>query len=310
MLLDSERRSFRDGNRRRSPNRTQILMVNARVNEQRRARNHKIGAIVLTLIALAGLGWATVSGASWMGTVLYSNNDVYTIRKIDIVSNGRLKAEHIREYGRFSEGMNLFELDIEKIRRDLEHVPLVRSAEVVRQLPDTLIVRVTERAAIARIGRDDRKYFLAVDRDGYVLGPTARSPHLPVITGVDDAGLTPGSVVKESSVADALVAIDICDEPELSHAVKIVSLDVDRPDFLDIRLAQGERVLLSRENMKTKLTSLADILTTAANSGDTVESVDLTVERNFPVRYREREVEAHAPAKSAPKQAASAKKHR
>jgi cell division protein FtsQ len=288
MWLDSEGRTFREGNRKRSTSRTQILLVNARVSEQRRARNHKIGAIVLTIVALSGLGLATVYGANRTGAALFSSNPVYTIEHIEIASNGRLRPEHIREYGKFAEGMNLFEVDIEQVRRDLERVPLVRDAEVVRQLPDTLIVRVTERTAIARIGSDDRKYYLAVDRDGYILGPTARSPHLPVITGMRDQGLSPGSVIGESAVADALVAIDLCDDGSLAQSVHIASLGVDNPEYLDLRLAQGERVLLSRENMKAKLDSLADILRTASASGDSVESVDLTVERNFPVKYKDR----------------------
>jgi cell division protein FtsQ len=288
MWLDNESRSFKEGNRRRASPRTQILLVNARVSEQRRARNHKIGAIVLAVVALGGLGLATVYGANRTGAALFSNNPVYTIRRIDITSNGRLRPEHIREYGKFSEGMNLFAVDIEKVRQDLERVPLVRDAEVARQLPDTLIVRVTERTAIARIGRDDKRFYLAVDRDGYVLGPTSRSPHLPIITGMRDEGLAPGSVIRESAVADALVAIDLCDDGVLAEAVRIASLDVDNPEYLDIKLAQGEHVLLSRENMKFKLDSLAEILRTASNTGDAVESVDLTVERNFPVKYKER----------------------
>ena len=50
-FLDSDSRSkFGEGNRRRSSPRQPILMVNARMSEQRRERNHKVGAIVLLVV--------------------------------------------------------------------------------------------------------------------------------------------------------------------------------------------------------------------------------------------------------------------
>ena len=288
-FLDSDSRSkFGEGNRRRSSPRQPILMVNARMSEQRRERNHKVGAIVLLIVSVTLLVLATVSGAHLVGNSLFARNDQFIIRHLDLKSNGRLLPLHLMEYGHISEGMNLFAVDIQKVRKDLESVPLISKAEVYRELPDTLVVRVTERSAIARIGRDDKKFVLAVDREAYVLGPTARAPNLPVITGMSEKGLTPGSIVQDSSVRDALVAIDLCESSEVGRTVKIISVDTSNPEYLDIRLAQGERVLMSRENIRLKLERLDESLKTAANVGEVIASIDLTVDRNFPIRYRER----------------------
>jgi cell division septal protein FtsQ len=49
------------------------------------------------------------------------------------------------------EGENLLGLDLARVKRDLELVPLIRSAAVERVPPNTLRIRVSEREPLARV---------------------------------------------------------------------------------------------------------------------------------------------------------------
>lgn len=281
-----------NGNRRRGGPRDPLLMVNARGSDRGRDRAHKIGAIVVLLVAGAGSVWAAVSGAGLLGEWLFARNDHFTVRRVDVRSNGRLQPSHIREYGHVAEGMNLFGVSIDQVRRDLESVPLIRSAEVQRDLPDTLVVRVTERTALARIAEGAAGFPVAVDQDGYVLGPSLGRTDLVLISGLSEKGLAPGSVVRERAVLDALNVLEVCDTTKLGSVVRIASIDVRNPEYLDIRLASGARVQMGRDQLSFRLERLADIVRTSTELGQEVVTADLTVDRNFPVEYRKAEARA------------------
>ncbi len=273
-------------NRRRGSSRDQLLMVSARASDKGRDRVHKIGAIVLLLVAVAGSVWAAVSGAHRLGEWLFVHNDKFTIQHLDLQSTGRLQPSHLREYARVEEGLNLFALDIDQIRQDLESVPLVRSAEVWRDLPDRLMVRVTERTALARIAEGAGGFPLAVDEDGYVLGPSAGRAGLPLIGGLSERGLAPGSVVREGAVLDALQMLHLCDASKLGTIIKFHTIDVRQPDYLDVRLTSGARIQMGRDQLRMRLEKLADLLQTSAAMNQEIVTADLTVDRNFPVQYR------------------------
>lgn len=272
-------------NRRRAPVNQPLLTVQARISDQKKARMHKWGAILALLVALAGIGWVAKTGYEYLGRVLFSGNELFAIRELDLRSDGVLRAAHIREYARVDEGDNLFAVDIRELRRQLENIPLIQSAEIRRQLPDTLVIRVSERVPLARLGIEDGQYHLAVDREGHVLGPSARSPRLPAITGYRATGLRPGSIVHDPLFADALKVVDLCDRTRLGQRIKIRSINVSDPEFLDLRLVDGEQVLLNRNDIEMRLQMLEDALQTARNRGDVLQ-INLTGDTNIPITFR------------------------
>jgi len=126
----------------------------------------------------------------------------------------------------------------------------------------------------------------AIDREGHVLGPSSRTPGLPAITGLRDRGLRPGSYLEEQLVRDALSVLDIIDTTRLSQVIRVATIDVRHPEYLDIRLRDGERVLMGRDRLDWRLTRLAQSLQTAAQLGRSIMTIDLTVNKNPPVEWR------------------------
>mgnify|MGYP003586434478 CR=1 FL=1 len=281
--LDFGRRAT---NRRRDYGPHALLAVNARFSVQRSERMHRFGAIVLLLVVLAGGTAALWWGTRAVGRTLFSGNDRFVLRYLDISSDGRLRPEHIREYAHLEEGMNLFAADLAKVRRDLESVPVVGSVELERRLPDTLVVRVRERVPAARLDAAVLAYPMAVDREGVVLGPSSVTPHLPSITGLRGRGLRPGEHVAEAGVQGALRVLELCESPAMGRFLKVGRIDVGHPDYLDLQLASGERVLLGERDVETRLLRLCEIIKAAADRGRAIAAVDMTVDRNFPVQYR------------------------
>jgi cell division protein FtsQ len=271
---------------RRENRRNSILMVSARMSDQRKERAHRVGAILLVTVVLAGIVWVVLLGAKLIGQTLFSENDRFIIKHLNITSDGKLQPEHICEYAHIDEGMNLFAIDLKQVREDLASVPIVSAVSVSRKLPDTLEITVSERIPAARLGEESTGYPLAVDRGGFVLGPTSISQQLPSITGLQEKGLRPGAQVGDPGVKNALHIIELCDTPSFSRFLKINNVDISHTEYLEVRLLRGERILLSRENVDAKLTKLCEIMKHTADMGQAIAAIDMTVDKNFPVQYQ------------------------
>ena len=182
-------KSSRRTNRRKKTNVDEILQVNARSQEQKRARTRWISAVVVLIVAVAGCAWVGVMGADWIRVQLFASNSLFAIRNLDIRTDGTLKPQELREQYNLQPGVNLFAINLAKIHADLLTWPVVRSVEIRRQLPDTLVLRVGERVATAMLVTE--KMSLPLDRDGHVLVLRAATTRLPVITGGQAPGLAP-----------------------------------------------------------------------------------------------------------------------
>lgn len=266
-----------------------IFMVNARMVEKKKARTRKIGALVLFGAVFAGLCWLSMAGIAFMGRRLFSENDRFLIRYLEIRNpNGRLKADQVKSYVRYagiplSEESNLFAEDIRGIQHALENVALIKQAAVRRQLPDTLLIDIVERVAVARLGSEGDEYYFETDHEGYVL-PSSFSDQLTTITGHRRAGLRPGDAIGDASFHDALQLLDYCETLRLKQPLKIARIDVRRPDYLDVILKSGQRVFLSRRALEENVDRLVRILQKNHELGLNRKFIDLTVANNVPAR--------------------------
>ena len=267
--------------RRRNRPRESVLKVAARSVERRRTIRHRIGAALVLLVGIPAVLAGLVFGgrAAWLA--LFEENDYFRIRRIEVTTDGNLGAGHVQEYAKVREGMNLFAVHPQEVRESLLSVPVIANAQVGRRLPDTLVIEVAERVAVARLGRPGSGSPLAVDAAGHVLGPSSVRPSLPAILGVRDNGLRPGDVVKDPMLQDALKVLVICNRSEMREAMSVETIDLENEEYLVLGLKSGERVLLSGPKLEDKLTDLLAMLDAARDKGLGLAEYDLTVDRNF-----------------------------
>lgn len=274
---NDDRNSYK---KRKTVQRSPVYTFHARAAEKRNESMHKVSAIALLIAALGGVGWLLIAGAGQINQWLFAKNDRFLIENLDISSTGTLSPEHVQQFGNISVGQNLFDVDISTIRKKLEDGPLIKSAEIQRKLPSTLVVRVNERTPLARIAYDMTGKFLSIDRDGHVLKverPGASS--MPVIKGFSDRGISPGSVLRDDGAKDALQVIGMCNSSPLSQVIQIATIDVSHSDYLDLSLQGGIKVLLPRNTPRSKL---EDLVVYLRESAGRLNFIDLTLDRNIP----------------------------
>ncbi len=231
----------------------------------------------------AFLSWWLVreAGAMW-----FWRNPRFLIRSLDIRVAGRtITDRHVREYMGLSEGTNLFSFNMRRAHDEFcARTPVVRSVVMERRLPDTLSIEVRERTVMARIGRSPA---WGVDREGWLFPLRAIPRDLPVLTGLPEGRLKAG-VRLEPRVTSALDIIETCNRTRLGDDIRIASIDVRSPEFLELSLAGGERVRLAWTGMEQpatpeslaalerKLQVLAQALRAAELRGRRIANLDLT----------------------------------
>ncbi len=266
--------------RARNRRRESVLQA-AAVSGRRRALRRRLLFGGLGLAALAALTAGLVWGGCAAWHALFTGNEYFQIRQIDVTTDGTLGRDLIQEYAKVRLGQNLFAVRPREIRELLLLVPVIANAQVGRRLPDTLIIEVAERVAVARLGRPGSGSPLAVDATGHVLGPSSVRASLPVILGVRDVGLRPGDTVRDPMLQKALQILELCNQTELRREVEVATLDIGRDDLIDVGLMTGEQVLLSRDRLREKLDKLRAMRSEARRRGLDLAVYDLTVDRNY-----------------------------
>src|SRR5687768_4303661 len=81
-------------------------------------------------------------------------------------------------------GLNLFQIDIASVQRDLRAIAWIDRIEIEKKLPDTLRIRITERTPVAlAFSESELRY---VDEHGVAfaaLSPAVGNPDLPLVSG-------------------------------------------------------------------------------------------------------------------------------
>lgn len=163
----------------------------------------------------------------------------FQLDTIEIVGSSRYDAAEIKASLSIQKEDNLFLWN--KVRDGkalLEKFPYLDTVEIRRELPDTIVVTVTETTAVLAV-LSDTGYFL-VNEHGKVLEQSADTQGLPVAFGVSLLGYHAGQTVTHTSdaFADALLTVlEALHTEDMLADVDFVNLQ----SLTDIRVGYGGR---------------------------------------------------------------------
>ncbi len=287
---------------RRLNKREHVLEVKLRSSQVRAARMRFVtGLMAVFLTIFFGL-LITWRGGEWILNRLVYQNDAFAIRNIDIRTDGVIAPEQLRRWAGIKAKDNLLALDLARVKRDLELVPLIESASVERVLPTTLRVRVTEREPVAQVYTLQRKVdgtgyvpmVYHLDAAGYVMLPPdsrirsdAVPPSvdaLPTITGVNAAELQPGRKVDSAQIMAALDLLQQFDASPMVGVADIKYIDISRPEVLRVGTSQNTEIIFSPDKMGWQLQRWRTVYDYSLRMGKAVAGLDLSVTNNLPAR--------------------------
>lgn len=212
-----------------------------------------------------------VLGSFWIWGEIRSH-ERFSVSVIELAGPDRVDPR-IEEIAESCRGRNLFEIDLEELSARFETVDWVEEAAIVKLLPHTLSIEITEREPVAIVIRRGREWW--VDEEGAIFEPIAgeRSdlPRLETLTRARTAEALAflGSLERrDPALHDRIVRLT-----PLAHAQWVVE-----------ERELGTRIILSERDVIGKWRSLYGIARTEAWQRGVVEYADLRFDRQIVVR--------------------------
>ncbi|HEU4641369.1 MAG TPA: FtsQ-type POTRA domain-containing protein [Gemmatimonadaceae bacterium] len=144
----------------------------------------RIGWRAPAIVAVAAL----VASAPWWGTRLLSHLSYFQLHRIEIYGRHYIQPADVLARLRVDTNTSIW-TDLGVLERRVASHPQVRSVEIERKLPGTLVVRLVENAPVAFV--PDARGLRVVDAAGRALpiDPSRTSVDLPVVPRADTAVL-------------------------------------------------------------------------------------------------------------------------
>ena len=221
--------------------------------------SRRVPRAITAIVAVLALGisaWVVVT------------SPLFDIQRIDVRGNRQLSDEDVVRMSGAHVGNNLLTLSLEKVRRSLMRSPWVAAVDPIRSLPSTLVLRVTERSAVAWIS--DPGGYAALAGDGIVVERGTGSPD-----GLVSIGSTTSSVPVGRRVhgLDAQLRVTASLSSELRATVEAANVEGNEVELL---LAGGAKVLYGEvESLKAKNAALASMLRYARKNQIEIEYLDV-----------------------------------
>ena len=251
-----------------------------------------LGAVALFVGVWHGGGYLLKSG--------FYQNDHFSVRSVDIRTEGVIQSSQIQAWARVQKGDNLFGLDLQRVKRDLEMVPLIETAAVDRVLPETLRLRITERRPLAQVigykQQGDgtlRRVRYWIDGHGVVIPPidpkltTTDAPPkwMPLIVGLSQAELMPGRGIDSPQLSAALELIRQFDLSPMAGLAHLRQIDVSRRETMEVVTWQGGRMTLALHGLDRQLSRWRQIHDLGRQYQRAIATADLSIKNNLPVKW-------------------------
>lgn len=295
--------SKRPVNTRRTPAKNRrgqhILDVNVRAHQASRQRTQRVFGVFSVAFIFFGLGAGLFFGGRKLAQRFFLKNPDYNLAVIDVQTDGILAPDAIAAAAQLVKGTNIFKVDLDGARARLSAIPEVDKVDVTRQLPDRVMIDVTERKPVAWVTlmhansapRDEvvsSGNSLLIDANGILLPPKkqpTQNSHLPIIRGYSGPTIL-GQSADGDEIRSALDLLHAHEDSLVAARYQIEEVDLSKHFALVVTDQNGSRTMLGLDDMNKQLKKMESILEAAEQRGEKVDTINLLVENNTPVTFQ------------------------
>ena len=137
-----------------------------------------------------------------------TQSSCFSAQTIIVEGNHRLSKEAILKQADVKPGDNILDVNLKNVRYRLLANPWIAAADVGREIPDTIHIRVTERVPVAKV-KLDRFYY--IDEMGQIVKHVEPSDQttLPVVTGLELSDMDLSDPARPTVLEDILEVLHL-----------------------------------------------------------------------------------------------------
>lgn len=231
----------------------------------RRQRLLNGGKIALGLMLVLGTAAGTALGAYRFAVT----SPRFALGSIEVSSSRRLNDVALARAAGIPEQANIFSIDLQAAEQKLLEDPWVRTVHMVRKLPDTLVVDLIEREAVALATLDGQVFLVDAAGEPFKRW-SAGDPHdLPLISGI---GLEQIAADRSQALSATNTALEVLEHyarlpVSKLHKAQEVHLSPDGSVILTVG-TRGVALHLGKGPWPRKLLMVAEVLKTFERKDD------------------------------------------
>ena len=252
------------------------VKLNKRKREKEPRDWRKLCHRVLRVSLFAGSVTLVVAGPL-LGLRVLRESDYFTVRNVRVIAQSRVSEAEIVGTADVRVGANIFDLDLNLIGRKIEEHPWIARAEVVRSLPNEVVITVTEHEPRAVIQLDYLYYVNAAGEVFKLLDSGDRLDY-PIITGIDHQYLLDHPAEGQAWLRQALVLAERLQTRRLFGLGDVSEIRIDLEDGLVVHTREhGVPVLFGQDGFDDKLDRLERIYAELKPRLTALHYIDLSV---------------------------------
>ncbi len=272
-----------------------LLDVKVRSHKATSHRNKRIVVATAKILLSAAILWGVVFGIRYGMRRIFFENPDYRLSKIEVKTDGTLQRDQVLRAAGVREGENIFAVNLAHVRDQLQQLPQVDEAQVIRNMPGEIDIQIVERKPIAWITSDkdvvdpfaSDAAFL-IDARGILMKEKKLLPEylgLPVIAGCTSESLEPGKTIESYETKAALELLRLSTRSFMQSRFQIRLIDLSKGYCLVVTDKTHTRVTFGFDDLDKQLERLEKFLDWSDDSRREIQTVNLLVQRNIPVTF-------------------------
>jgi cell division protein FtsQ len=239
-------------------NKPKKVKLNKRKQEKQPRDWRKLFHRLLRGTLFAGVAALVVAGVV-LALQLLRESDYFTVRNVRVAAQSRVSEQEIAGSSDVRIGVSIFDLDLNLIGRKIEENPWIARAEVVRSLPDEVVITVVEHQPRAVI-QLDYLYYVNAAGEVFKLLDSSDSLDYPIITGLDRQFLLDHPTEGQTLLRQALALVAQLEGRHRFTLADVSEIRVDLEEGLIVHTRQhGVPVLFGNGDFEPKLDRLEKI---------------------------------------------------
>jgi cell division protein FtsQ len=217
-------------------------------------------AAALVASAYFGHGWALTS-------------PTFALHTLSFHGQSRATEGELTRLSGLAAGQNLFQLDLPGLAKAMSAHPWIRSVDLRRQLPNALVVVVSEHEPVAMVSLGDL-YLLDREGEPFKKVQPGEGVDLPLISGLDRDAYVADPQKSAARLRDALGMISAYEASDRAAGPKLSEVRLESDGFTLIT-ARGVEVHLGAGETADQLARLTRVAAELSHRGLTAEVIRL-----------------------------------